>query len=153
MPISTLGPNALASSSVTRPKIGYAGAVLQVVSTVYTGASGTTSSSVTATGRFVNITPTSSSSKIFVIISGTVYKEGGAGRFYMYRNGSTQLLLNQMGANLTFYTPAAFSYLDSPATTSSVRYEIYMSNDSGAQIYFPPGSGDVVTCTAMEIAG
>ena len=33
MPVSTIGSDALASSSVTRPKIGYAGAVLQVVQT------------------------------------------------------------------------------------------------------------------------
>jgi len=70
MPISTLGPNALASSSVTRPKIGYAGAVLQVQNTY---GSSTVSISNSGSGRVysdlltIAFTPVSASNKIVVI--------------------------------------------------------------------------------------
>jgi hypothetical protein len=74
--ISTIGSDGLASSSVTRAKIGYAGAVLQVVN-VQTGAYTSTTSVIPfdatipqnteGTELFtVSITPTSATSKLLI---------------------------------------------------------------------------------------
>ena len=130
-----------------------AGSVIQVATSGYFGGSGTTSSSAVATGRYVDITPLFSTSTIVVWMSSSVYKNGGYGFFYIYRNGSVMISQNQMGNALTFYVPTTMMGYDVPNTTSSVRYEIYISNNSGTDIYLPPGSADTTRLVAMEIKG
>ncbi len=136
MPISTLGPNALASSSVTRPKIGYAGAVLQVVQATYSTQVTVTTTTYTDTGLSASITPTSATSKVLVLIQqvcAATVGSGATGLGIKLLRGSTDiynpsptdgtgpflLYANSVG----IYSPVYFQYLDSPATTSSVTYK------------------------------
>ena len=69
MAISTIGSDGLASSSVTRPKIGYAGAVLQVQSVYLTSATQLTSSGALhelSTSLRIAFTPASASSILYL---------------------------------------------------------------------------------------
>ena len=129
-----------------------AGSVLQVVTAGYTGFAGTTNTSITATGRYIDIAPLFTTSTIVITASSTFYKSNGTGHFYIYRDGSVQLHDTKIGNNLTYYAPTTLVAYDVPNTTSSVRYEVYFSNDSGTAIYFPPGSDDTTRLIAMEIA-
>jgi len=129
-----------------------AGSVIQVVTAGYTGAAGTSNTSITATGRYIDIAPLFTTSTVVITVSSTFYKEGGAGRFYIYRDGSVQIHNTQIGSNLTYYAPTTLVAYDVPNTTSSVRYEVYLSNGSGTSIYFPPGLADTTRFIAMEIA-
>jgi len=129
-----------------------AGSVIQVVTAGYTGDSGTTNTSITATGRYIDIAPLFTTSTIVIMVSSTFYKNGGTGHFYIYRDGSVQLHDTRIGNALTFYAPTTLVAYDVPNTTSSVRYEVYFSNDSGSEIYFPPGGVDTTRLIAMEIA-
>ena len=63
----------LANSAVTVPKIGYSGAVLQVVQTTTAATITTSSTSFVTTGLAQSITPTSATSKIMVCINGGLY--------------------------------------------------------------------------------
>jgi len=94
------------------------GAVLQVVSSVLTSSVSTTSSSFTASGLSVSITPLSSSSKVFIIVAaaGGQTTSNGAGIFTIYR-GATNL------GNAT----DGFTYLYSNATfTNPFRVPVSM---------------------------
>jgi len=129
-----------------------AGSVIQVVTAGYTGATGTTNTSITATGRYIDIAPLFTTSTIVITVSSTFYKANGSGHFYIYRDGSVKLHETQVGINLTHFAPTTLVAYDVPNTTSSVRYEVYLSNDSGTEIYFPPGGNDTTRFIAMEIA-
>ena len=129
-----------------------AGSVLQVVQEVRTASVGTNSTTLIGSGQKVDITPSSVSSKVLVIFSGTGYIDGNSGQYWIYRNGSP-LRRFQIGTGIVKFSPAAMVLLDAPNSTSSVRYEVYFSNSSSATFtFFPPGGDDSVMCIAMEIA-
>jgi len=152
----------LAAGALPSTVIG-AGAVLQVVQGLLTTqVTTTTNNTFVTTGLLASITPTSSSSKILATVSGTGYTSASAvqGVFTLYRN-STNLstygftLAYASGANLQ--AGITFSYLDSPATTSSTTYTLYftLSNSAGT-VYFNSQSAwgqGTSTITLMEIAG
>jgi hypothetical protein len=153
--------------TTTSPK---AGNVIQVVSATYSTSSTTTSTSFVDTGLSASITPTSSSSKILVLVSmfansnvtsGNARDTGGSFRVVrtstaiwgsnsqpnFYIDGST-------GATLSFNVHNLWNvnYLDSPATTSSTTYKIQYSALSGRTIGINPGSTADSVLTLMEIA-
>jgi hypothetical protein len=142
------------------------GHVLQVVNATYSTVTGVSSSSYTDSGITASITPSSTSSKILVIvsISGRVYSQQNGDREY-YQNivrGSTQVhqnvLLMQSGTGLNgyaLYPIKDMTYLDSPSTTSSTTYKVQFAvnntaNDTAMRINELNG---VSTITLMEIAG
>ena len=147
------------------------GSVLQVVNTttVSTGAYfTTTSTSYVATGLSVNITPKFSNSKILVTaqaivqnnqaqyaVLGTIYR--GATNLATGTSPSV-LQYSRLGASTaSLVVPMNIQFLDSPATTSSTTYQVYVAIESGGTAYFGAAVGsagsDVLQITAMEIAG
>jgi hypothetical protein len=173
MPVSTIGSDALASSSVTRPKIGYAGAVLQVVNAVKVDVFSTSNTSYTdITGLSVSITPISASSKILVLAdvfigqsstnnSGIVQIVGGSTVLGNNTSSGSGQYAYGAGGSLNdpyrAFTSASLSYLDSPATASSITYKIQIRS-AGGTVYMNRwtlntdimGSSSI---TVMEIAG
>ena len=125
-----------------------AGSVLQVLQTLKTDRFTTTSGSPTdITGFNVTITPTSATSKILVTSSFHI-SEGAAGaypRFQLLR-GATVLGLGDASGSATSITAGAniagttadgdvqnvaYTYLDSPSTTSATTYKWQMYTFSG----------------------
>jgi hypothetical protein len=155
-----------------------AGGVLQVVSTTKTDTFTMTGQTQTAiTGLTATITPTSATSKILVMVTIGGFGQGsGQGRFILTRVGSTisGAIGTTAGSRLsdTFsvynggsgatQVNAGITYLDNPATTSSVTYGLSVSsNDSGELVYINRSSTDsdntsyqrnISTITVMEIA-
>ena len=135
------------------------GEVLQVVQYIYSSASSTTSTSYVATSLTNSITPQFSSSKILVIVNcGTTYQSTSAtSALTIYKNNTTDLAPTARGFGLSSYTgnmPVSFSYLDSPTTTSSTTYTVYMRTNGGTA-YLGGSDGGVYTSssiTLMEIA-
>jgi hypothetical protein len=115
------------------------GSIVQVVYATTTTEFTTTSTTLQDTGFSASITPTSSSNKILVISNNSMYVNiNGQGTTFVYcraslARGSTQLQEQRLATNtgLTSVTDTAGSLnitcLDSPATTSSVTYRIYVS--------------------------
>lgn len=137
------------------------GSVLQVVNSYTTTTTTTTSATPVDSALSATITPTSSSSKIFVLMSsnGQTARVGavpnGDMYFYIVR-GATQLTSSRLGINFGVNTwndffPAqnCFTYLDSPATTSATTYKMQISVSSGS-LTVPTAS--FATMTLMEIA-
>ena len=141
------------------------GRVLQVVSANTSSTTTVNSSTPTdVTGLSVSITPSSSSSKIFITVSLPVSAVSIA-QFNLVR-GSTSIGVGSGGTNNSTFisscignanymmTPT-FNYLDSPATTSATTYKLQMYTDANASVNKRPSDSAFATTstiTVMEIA-
>ena len=123
-------------------------------------------------GVSVNITPTSSSSKILILVSGTMGNDtvGNATVIHLLRD-STKIAVGS-SSSTTDYNSSAFNigsaayetqhfsinHLDSPATTSQITYKLQMGAYNGDATLGSRGDnlGALSTptnITVMEIAG
>ena len=141
------------------------GSVLQVVqATLDNVATTTTSTSFVTTSFSATITPSSSTSKVLVIVTGgSIFCGNTAGVQYfgtIYRNNTTNLgnasygleRFTTPGGNYSL-APHSMSILDSPATTSSTTYTPYFKNaGTGGQVDFSNTDRGTVTMILMEIA-
>lgn len=152
------------------------GSILQVVSVTKTDTFSSSASTETAvTGLAATITPTSSTSKVFVMIN---FNAGGNTStancdYYFYRNGSkiTAAIGDASGSeqrSAAHFDPAIsrmnfpyiISYLDSPASTSAQTYQLYQKAQSGGYTFYinrgnlQDGNTGVTisTITLMEIS-
>ena len=131
------------------------GSVLQVSSNTFTSTFSSSSGSFVSIGLTASITPTSSSSKILVLIDSFIRSDSA--NFIdatIYRN-STNLGgvygLKNAYVNDAFVMPVPFAYYDSPATTSSTTYTLYMRTENATTFYLE-AADRVSTITLMEIA-
>ena len=173
------GVNQITDDAITDAKLP-AGSVLQVVSTTKTdtfSVSGNTYADVT--GLTATITPTSTSSKIFVQVTmnldssqrysgsklfrtSTQIGMGAASgsRIQMFAQSATD---PSAGYSVNLMHNVAGSILDSPATTSATTYKIQIGgSDTNGVTYLNRSSSDsngsssargMSTITLMEIAG
>ena len=127
------------------------GKVLQAVTSTTQTQSNTTSTSFVATALNANITPSSTSSKILVLVAFSSYATAD-GRATIYRD-STNLYDSVKGH--AAYNGDVFissSTLDSPNTTSQVTYTVYQNAASSGTTYFLPASNLTAVMTLLEIA-
>jgi len=135
-----------------------AGAVLQVVNATYNVEVSNTTTTYSDTGLTASITPSSSSSKILVIVSQTdVLSPSVAGVKLQLLRGATSILVfgGYIGDNgsTTVDASASCNYLDSPATTSSVTYKTQFARQRGSgTVYVQNGGVGYSSITLMEIA-
>lgn len=132
------------------------GTTLQVVEARSTATMMTTSTSYVDTGLSASITPSSSSSKILVMVFGGQSEWGGGGTIEWYsvllRNG-TQLggtIARKIYPSGTGGMNDTVSYLDSPATTSALTYKTQFKAVQGTVYYNYVGT---VSMVLIEIAG
>jgi hypothetical protein len=138
------------------------GSVIQVVSYNLVASFSTTSSSDQDTGLKVSITPTSSTSKILILVSANIRATNSGGNCYanvkLVRGAfNTGTALHNgyavMGSfNATDIRDSVnYTYLDSPSTTSSTQYVVSM-NSSFANTVYMDSTTSPSTITVMEIA-
>jgi hypothetical protein len=142
------------------------GSILQVVQAEYSTSTSTTSGTFTDSGLTASITPTSSTSKILVLINQQirVNKSGAADTGYGLRilRGATAIFSRDDSATAQYYTtqagtsadlrfPNTMIYLDSPATTSSTTYKTQINSFNTSTVAAQHGS-QPSTITLMEIA-
>jgi len=161
-PAGSIANAAIASNAaIATTKLG-AGAVLQVVSANDATQRSTSSTSyVTASNTLsVSITPSSSSNKI-LIIGNTTMTNNTANKFSyltVFRD-STNLISAGTAAFVNFYSRDSldynsngFSFLDSPSSTSTITYQVYLKADTGSTAYIN-ASDSTGALTAFEIKG
>jgi hypothetical protein len=152
----------IADGSVTAAKLasGVGGKVLQVVTaTDETVRSITSTSFVTGSNTLsVTITPSSTSNKIFIIMSSNIMSPSDtyAGDVTIFR-GATNLATNQFIRAVETGTYGSvggiISFLDSPATTSAITYEVKAKIESGGNRVILNEGSCKGSLTAFEIAG
>jgi hypothetical protein len=140
-----------------------AGAVLQVVSATVNYGMSTTSTTITDTGLQAVITPSSATSKIFVIAgyAASVNSSGGnnvQALFDIARNGTA--IVGVTAPRIYSYGSANYtnnlqclSKLDSPNSTSALTYKLRFAKGDGPGSVYVSGDGGDATLTLMEIAG
>ena len=139
-----------------------AGHILQTVSTKYTSAETISSSTFQNTSLSANITPSSTSSKILIMITASVGQDGSDGS-YLYGapfRDSTELMEVAFARDQT-HTGSygatseclAITYLDSPNTTSQITYRLKGRATNAAQEFRLNYVSGHSTITLMEIKG
>jgi hypothetical protein len=138
-----------------------AGSVLQVVNAAYSTQVTTTSATYITTGLTASITPKFSTSKILILVSQNGFAKSSTNTYMGLRlivGASTVLAV--IGTELMYNNAAtpntvggsSISYLDSPATTSSVTYTTQYNNAGATGNVYVQLSGVVSTMTLLEIA-
>jgi hypothetical protein len=162
MPISTIGQNGLAQSRILTAVQQPAGAVLQVVSATTSANTSTSSTSYVSTSLTASITPTSSTSKILVLVSGGELDNNSTSGVAIYATiyrGSTNLSTGSSPSAMSgcysgtarIQSTLSCSFLDSPATTSSTTYTVYVKANQSATVFFNANPNQACI-TLMEIA-
>ena len=146
---------AIAGTKLVMP----AGSVLQVVSDTSEVAQTTTSAAWADTALSVTLTPSSTSSKVYIAWSfrGINMVANRGFSFRILRN-STSLHTPSDGLDTYFYNTNSFITssdiaLDSPATTSAIVYKIQVRAYSTGPVYLNAGGNFKDTLVAMEISG
>ena len=139
------------------------GTVLQVVNATYSTQQGSSSSTPADTGLSASITPKSSSSKILVeLCQNGCYKNSlnAENRLALRLLRDSTTLVTNFSGGLFLYTATAInnsaaiglSYLDSPATTSSITYKTQFWNPNGTNGVNVQADSAMSTMTLKEIA-
>tara|TARA_E500000305_G_scaffold44360_1_gene34391 strand:+ start:377 stop:847 length:471 start_codon:yes stop_codon:yes gene_type:complete len=133
------------------------GSVLQVVQgTSTSNFQQTANASSQDTGLSASITPSATSSKIYISTAAPLVLANTEDAIFYLVRGSSNVMLHNMWTNEDSYTTAihSFSYLDSPSTTSATTYKVMCQKDQGEIFYNYVNAGtSTATMILMEIAG
>ena len=142
-----------------------AGSVLQVLSTRTTTAQTITGGFVAVSGLSVSITPRSASNKVLVQLSisygGNTNNDYNIGQLMLYRDataignsGVTSTTALSAFDESTLWGAAAYTFLDSPATTSATAYTVQIAASyNGIRINTSNANTGASTITVTEIQG
>ena len=143
------------------------GSILQVVTATTTTASETSNTSFTASGLAASITPSSTSSKVFIIASFPIETHGAPanaiGVYTLYHDQTTNLghstegFGKQSGTNESapYYHSrgiGSINYVHSPGSVAEADYEVYHMTKNGSCGSKVAGTAKA-SITLMEIAG
>jgi len=164
--MAIIKPNNNTISAITALPAGVGGKILQVSNFVQASGGQTVSTTTYTdlTGITLNITPSATSSKIFLFanIEAELNVNGGNRGYGMkflrdstvvYGSGNTyEVYIQQTSTNTgQHYFPHHFAYIDSPSTTSQITYKVQVATEGGASVPFnAPQKSNMY---AMEIAG
>ena len=134
------------------------GRIVQMVQVTDSSALSSSSTSYIDTGLTANITCSSTSNKVLVLVSmGTFGADaaGNAGAAIQLLRDSTHLVSSSgLGAHPTItylYTAGpSFSYLDSPSSTSQLTYKTQFKSNDGEN--FVTGYASTGTITLLEVS-
>ena len=138
------------------------GRVLQVITGTSDSNTDTNSTSFVASSLTANITPSATSSKIFVSVCSDVDSQATGVQVFatIYRDstnlanlGSTYNFGNAFGLDSRIITPISMTTLDSPSSTSQLTYKAYVRSGSGSTTVKFNNQDIEGTIVLMEIAG
>ncbi len=135
------------------------GKIGQVVQTVVDDVQTTTSTSYTGLNLAVNITPSATSSKIMILVSGVGGNDNSHTRVTtgLHRDSTLLKECSFYDLNDDSLIPITWSYLDSPSSTSQIAYKCqFKSDNSGGTVTLNRSISNSTdygtsTITAMEV--
>jgi hypothetical protein len=119
------------------------GKILQVVTATDATTRSTSSTTyVTASNTLTaDITPASTSNKVYVNVSGSCYCNTSSKRFYasIFRDasnlGPADGMIQGFSSAGGILSSVGMSFLDSPSSTSALTYQVYIKAESPATVY------------------
>jgi hypothetical protein len=132
------------------------GKILQVVETTVSGqVSFNSTSYADYTGATLNITPSTTSSKIQLDVKFSYYLDGGEGfsiKVIRTVGGSDTTVLSYSSLITTYYNISGNEFYaffndtgtDSPSTTSECTYKLQVGSQAGSTIYLQPQGGNLI---------
>ena len=159
MAIITLNNNSL--SSVTALPAGVGGKVLQIVGATTVTETSTTSTTYVDTNLTASITPSSTSSKIYISLSGVVDDDQATNnpQISLFR-GATDIFSSTISGFAATYSSSGrqassvgLAHLDSPSTTSSTTYTVKIKQPGGPNTVKFCAISTTASMVLMEIAG
>ena len=159
--MAIIKPNNNTLSSITAlPAAISTGKVLQAVTFTYSTQESTSSTSFVASSVTASITPSSSSNKVLIMVSGTQTTSGNASHNVatIYRGSSTNLGDSSYGISYAYtsggsaHSGISMNVLDSPSTTSATSYTMYF-RATAAHSQTLQNAGAKSTIILLEIAG
>lgn len=137
-----------------------AGSVIQVVTGINSSSNlSSANTTVADTTLSATITPTSSTSKILVMVSQRFFKTQAAsagGTVYLQRDSTNLLTDQRVGLNDTTSVGADqvwnCAYIDSPASTSAITYKTQFANTNTTGLFYVNLDANQAQITLMEIA-
>ena len=163
---TTQSSTATNASNISSGTLGKArlptGSVLQVVNAIYANEVSNATNTMTDTGLTASITPTSSTSKILILVS-----QNGCRKNNVDANNMLDLRIMRGATQISYFAGAlaatstlleniastSMCYLDSPATTSATTYKTQFAsrnNTSAVQVQYANVSTSGITL--MEIS-
>jgi len=138
-----LKADSTASTGLSWATLPSSGKVLQVVSTTYSTSTSVSSDTTwTDSGLTLNITPSSASSKVLILLTAYCRKNGAdsdaAIDLRLVRAGTTIYTLTRNLANDSTnfqMSTISMSYLDSPATTSATTYKLQFKGHTATTVF------------------
>ena len=146
---------------------GGGGGIIQILQGSTNNRVETSSQSFVATNLSATITPKFSTSKIFIMVSGdcntnaddneifiTIYRSIGGGSFSDLATSAFGFAC-AMSYSERLHSAVSINYLDSPATTSSVEYKVYVKKTASGSgnVEFPVNNGhNSAFITLMEVS-
>lgn len=156
--ITGLASGTASTDAVAFTQIKYIQAPIQGTTATSTS---TSSSTYQNTNLAATITPTSSSNRIKITVTGGLQVVAAATSteaVITVKRGTTDICPTVEGFNrlrgqaLTMRAPAAFSYIDSPATTSATTYTVCLrNNDNTNAVTFPSASTETCVIILEEV--
>ena len=134
------------------------GGIIQIVQNTHNTESSTSSSSYVASGLTLNITPKFSISKVLVCFNLPLQSGGHNLRAAVgLHRGGSQIYLAQReslfnGSSSNNSETVSGMFLDSPATTSTLTYDVRVRVSGGSGTFYWAVSSTVCTLTAMEVS-
>ena len=138
--------------------------ILQVVSTTKTDHFSTTGTGVDITGMSVTLTPSSTDSKVLILVMLSLGSQTTTGATIFLDRGGTNIAVGTAGSSINASLFARFAinngnigdhsivHLDSPATTSATTYKLVMNTEPpGSTIYVNRRYSDATVCTVSSI--
>jgi len=156
----TLGSSGDTIALTSGAKTSGFGKIGQIQSANFTGDLSTSSTSYVASTITDTITPTSTSSKILILINGGRSSfgggeaEGSSNLYYQVGSGSFNSITNmKLSENVQAggyaKTPLSFSFVHSPNSTSALSYKVYFKTSGNT--YFLNSASSNINITLMEI--
>jgi len=147
------------SSGLVKALSGGGGKILQVVGSTDNTETNHNSTSYTASGLDVDITPSASTSLIYIVVTFNVYFEDGYIWSASFFRDETDLDPGSLGMHnintqtKDMNTGCALNWLDSPSSTSEITYSLRVKAEtSGKRLDTCPGNA-LNTIIAFEIDG
>lgn len=131
--------------------------VLQVVSNFTTADINTAETTFQNSGLSASITPSFTTSKVFVIVSVPSWYIGANNAYVTVFRDSTNIGNGDYGLMMIYdtgnYAPSTTQVMDAPASTSSLTYSVHHRSQGGNSQYISYPTYGHLTITVMEIAG